>query len=108
MDRHSDSYTAAPLIRDSDDQHIINPFGSGPVAREDEAQFVGRKPFDAEPLMFRKGTSASTAKSIQQYAQIFGGGSVQLQQQGDQMMLVLMERRDRQLLLDQFGDHLIG
>ncbi|MFN7024654.1 MAG: hypothetical protein ACK4QP_09065 [Pseudorhizobium sp.] len=108
MDRNSGSFRAVSLVDDTRDEDIINPFGSGPVPDHEEAQFVGQEALEAEPLNFRPGTSPATARSIHQYAQIFGGGSVKLRQDGEIMSLVLRESRDRQLLLDQFEKHLIG
>ena len=107
MDRKSDSVRALSFAEDTRDEDIINPFGSGPVPDQEEGQFVGQEALEAEPLKFRPGTSPATARSIHQYAQIFGGGSVQLREDGEIMSLVLMESRDRQLLLDQFDKHLV-
>ncbi|SSC70275.1 unnamed protein product [Ciceribacter sp. T2.26MG-112.2] len=47
------------------------------------------------------------AESIHRYARIFGGGSVKLIDDEDGLRLVLMETRDRQLMLDQFSDHFV-
>ncbi|PLT98022.1 hypothetical protein BMJ29_21865 [Sinorhizobium medicae] len=103
MDRTSAAYQASPFLENLTDD-ALNPFGSGPVA-ECSAPERTRYPA-AAPLRFKPGISLETAKSIHRYARIFGGGSVKLIEDDAGMRLVLMETRDRKLMLDQFSDFL--
>jgi hypothetical protein len=103
MDRSSETYQASPFLENLTDD-ALNPFGSGPVAECDAPEHA-RYP-SAPPLRFKLGISQETAESIHRYARIFGGGSVKLVEDDRGMRLVLMETRDRQLMLDQFSDFL--
>ncbi|GAA5658571.1 hypothetical protein Brsp06_04955 [Brucella sp. NBRC 13694] len=103
MDRTSETYHASPFLDNLADD-ALNPIGSGPVA---ECSAPERTEYPvAVPLCFKPGVSLETAKSIHRYARIFGGASVKLIEDETCLMLVLMETRDRKLMLDQFSDFL--
>lgn len=103
MDRTSETFQASPFLENLADDGL-NPFGSGPVAECSSLERAEQT--SAAPLSFKSGTSMETAKSIHRYARIFGGGSVKLVEDESGMRLVLMETRDRKLMLDQFSDFL--
>lgn len=104
MDRLSETYQASPFQENLTDD-ALNPFGSGPVPECDIPE--GAQYPAALPLRFKPTTSLEMAESIHRYARIFGGGSVKLIDDEDGLRLVLMETRDRQLMLDQFSDHFV-